>query len=205
MQIICPECGKPFDDGDQCWVCVNRDEDMKETFNLSFPVALGGIVGTIFTVFSYPPLGSCWWVFYTIVALIAIPGLMAFELDNFDRLTRYATLVRLMTVLVAATFVLLAAYFYLNGILDGSPPVEAQALVSQKFIFHGRYGNEYILKSNFSWNGKRFEDDDLGVSPETFSASEPGDSVRVIVHPGEFSLPWYSDVLPSSTPVRNSK
>jgi hypothetical protein len=108
-----------------------------------------------------------------------------------------------MMVIAATTLVVLAAYFYLNGILDLNPPVEANARVSQRFINTGKYGNVYVLKMTSSWNGKRFEDDDLDVSRETYSVSEPGDSVRVVIHQGKFSLPWYSDVLPSSTPTHD--
>lgn len=204
MQITCVECGKPFDDGDQCRVCVARNKAMKRTFYFCFFVALFAFPKTGFIMDAYPPIGSWWWVAYTIVGLIVIPTVIVFVLDNCDRLTRYATFVVIMTVFVAVASATLPTYLYLNGILDSNPAAAAQALVPQKFIVHnGRYGDSYVLRTTFSWNGERFENDDLYVNEETYLAIETGDSVRVVVHPGRFSLPWYSRVLPSGS--RESK
>ena len=73
MQIICPECGKAFD-GDQCWVCVARMEDIKETFSLSLPVALAGVIGTMLAVVTYPPLGSYSLEVYILLGVFIIPA-----------------------------------------------------------------------------------------------------------------------------------
>jgi hypothetical protein len=124
---------------------------------------------------------------------------ITFALYNYDRLARYATLVRVMLAVAATTIVMLAAYFFLNGFLDGNPPAEAPALVLQKFIDTGKYGDGYYLQLTLSWNGKRYENDDLIAGRKTYSITEPGDYVRVMVHPRKFSLPWYSGVLPSVT------
>jgi hypothetical protein len=177
--------------------------DIEETFHFSLLVAGAGIIGLIVGSAAYPPLGSYSWVGYMIPALILIPAAIAFALYHFDRLTRYATLVRLMVAMAAFAFVIPGAYYFLNGILDGNPPVVAQALVSKKYINHGR-GATYNLIWTLSWHGERAEQG-TGVSRESFDATEPGDSVRVVIHPGEFSQPWYSDVLLSSSDTRNSK
>ncbi len=203
--LICPECGHPFDADRCCWVCVARMEDIQQTITFSVIVGFGGMIGTVFTMYSYVPLGSCWWVVYMIAALFVIPAGITFALYNYDRLTRYATRVRVMLAMAAAAVVMLAAYFFLNGFLDGNAPVEAPATVLQKFIDSGRYGDEYYFQLTLSWNGKRYENDDLIVGRNTYSISEPGDSVRVIVHPGKFSLPWYSAVLPSVSRESNSR
>ena len=98
--------------------------------------------------------------------------------------------------LAATTLVMLAAYFYLNGALDGNPPVETEGIVSYKLKSSGKYsGSDYVLKLNLSLNGEEFEDD-YRTSSETFEATKPGDVVRVLIHPGEFSLPWYSHAAP---------
>jgi hypothetical protein len=167
---------------------------MTETLIPSSFVAFGGIIGTVFAENFYPPLGSCWWVLYTIAALVAIPTATAFVLDNCDRLTRYATLVRFMMVMAAASLVTLAAYFFLNGILDGNPRVEAPALVSQEYIAYSEYGTHYVLVLTVSLNGEKFEGG-FAVSPRKYHASKPGDSVRVTVHRGKFSEPWYGGVV----------
>jgi hypothetical protein len=196
VQITCIECGKPFDDSDQCQVCVARNKAMKRTFYICFVVGLSGFVETMFIIPEYPPIGSLSWLTYTILGLIVIPAATVFVLYNSDRLTRYASFMMIMAVFVAAALVALGGYFYLNGILDRNPSVEAVAQINQKFLEHTRYGPEFFLRVTFTWDGKRFEYDDLAVGEERYLAAKPGDSVRVIIHPGKFSLPWYSDVLP---------
>jgi len=192
VQIICPECGQPFDDSDQCWACVARRADIEETFFLSSTVAFAGILGIITATYIYPPLESNSLVEYSIPGLIIIPGVIVLVLQLCWRLTRYAPLVRSMLVFVAATFVIMAAYYFLNGALDGNPTVEGQALVSGKYYNSGR-GSTYNLDWTLSLKGQTIEDS-LGVSRETFSSAQPGDAVRIVIHPGAFSTPWRSDV-----------
>jgi len=96
-----------------------------------------------------------------------------------------------------------AAYYFLNGLLDANPAMEVPSRVITKDIGHGRYGGPVLVVS-LSWNQKRIEEN-IGVSHEKYSAAEPGDSVRVVVHPGAFSQPWYDDVLLSSTGKRDSR
>jgi hypothetical protein len=68
-QQICPECGQPYDDGEQCWICVARNEDIKETLSLAFPVALAGhTIGSLIALSLYPPLVS------NILVVYMIPG-----------------------------------------------------------------------------------------------------------------------------------
>jgi hypothetical protein len=196
VQIICIECGKPFDDRDQCRVCAGRNKAMKRTFYLCFLAGVGGLIWMMFVLPAYPPIGSLWWVGYSIVGSIVIPAVIIFLLYDNDRLTRYATFAMIMGVLVATSLVTLAAFFYLNGSLDRNPSVEAEARLDQKFIEHTRYGPVFRLRVTFTLNGERFEYDDLAVSEESYIATKPGDTVRVVVHPGKFSLPWYSGVLP---------
>jgi len=197
---LCPECGQAFD-GDQCWVCGARKEDILETFTLSLPVALGGItIGLIIAISLYPPLGSNLTTIYRVPVLVFVGAIvLAFVLRQ--HLTRYATFVRLIIVLVTVTFVMPAAYYFLNGILDANPAVEVPSTVILKDIGHGTFGGPVLVVS-LSWKQKRIEEN-IGVSREKYSAAEPGDSVRVIVHPGLFSQPWYSDVLLSSSRMRN--
>ncbi len=181
-------------------------EDIQQTITFSITVGFGGMIGTVFTMYSYVPLGSCSWVVFMVAALFVIPAAIIFALYNYDRLTRYATLVRIMLALAATTIVMLAAYFFLNGFLDGNPSVETPALVIQKFIdSDGKTGDVHYLQLTLSWNGKNYENDDLIAGRKTYSISEPGDYVRVIVHPGKFSLPWYSGVLPSASRENNSR
>ena len=192
---ICPQCGQAFD-GDQCWTCVSREADIDETFSLCFPVAIGGItVGNILAISLYPPLGSN---SPTIYVVPAVSFLVAVGLANVlgDRKTRYATLVRLLIVFVTATCLIPAGYFFLNGILDGSPAMEVPSRVISKQISQGRYGGPDLFVS-LSWNQQAIEET-FRVDRKTYSEVEPGDSVRVIVHPGAFSTPWYGEGIQST-------
>lgn len=194
---ICPECGKAFDD-DRCWVCVARIEDIDETARLSLPVGCAGFIGTLVVAIAYPPLHSKLLVAYFEIGMVLFTVLCVIVsvLLHYDRLARYAVPVRLMIMLLAAAFVMPAVYFFLNGALDGSRPTQVQALVTFKSDNNG-YGPEYLLVWTLSWDCEKI-DQSSGVNLATFSAAEPGGFVRVIVHNGAFSQPWFSDLLPSS-------
>jgi hypothetical protein len=202
--MICPECGQAFD-GDKCPVCGARKKAIENTLIRPFRVALLGSIGGTFAFLKYHPLGSPWLVVSVVAVLFAAPLVTGIALDKFHRLTRYPALIGAMMVFAAASVLVLASYFYLNGALDGSPPVMVEATVTDKSIKSRNHGNIYFLTATVSWNGETFEDDDLFVGRATFSDSELGDSVRVIVHPGEFSLPWYSYVLPSENRRSDSR
>jgi hypothetical protein len=194
---ICSQCGKPFD-GDQCWVCVARLEDIKETAYLCLIASGVGWAGTMIAIVLYPPLGGGTPALLLGPVIIIVPGAIVLVLMNYDRLERYAIPVRLMFVLVAAAAVMLAAFYFLNGALDGNPPVEAEALVLSKGVsYTGKYGASYVVELSVVWNRKRIEEG-VSASRETFSVIEPGDSVRLAVHPGAFSTPWYGTGLLSN-------
>jgi hypothetical protein len=186
-----------------CWVCVERYEDIEETLTFSFLVGVFGMLAAVFSLGMYPPIGSCWWVVLTIAGLFVIPAVILYAFYDYDLATRYSTALRFMLALAATTIVLLVPYFLLNGFLDVDPPVETPALVLQKFINSGRDGDEHYLQLNWSWNGQRFEADDVVVGRATYAVSQPGDYVRVLVHHGKFSVPWYSGVLPATSREKN--
>jgi hypothetical protein len=192
VQVICSECGQPFDDDQCCYVCVARDEAIQVTFYIAFPVAIFGIsLGSLIALDSYPPLFSNLLVVYMVPAISLVVALaLAFILQ--DQLTRYATLVRLLIVLVAATFVMPPAYYFMNGILDGNPAREIPAIVLGKYRGGYKRGGPYLVLS-LPWNSERINVK-TRVSDRTFSDAEPGDSVRLVVHPGAFSLPWHEEV-----------
>jgi hypothetical protein len=87
-----------------------------------------------------------------------------------------------------------AAYFFLNGIVDTNPAIQVPSRVISKGVSHGRSGDIPYLDLSLSWNKVRIKQS-IDVSRETLSSAEPGDSVRLVVHPGAFSQPWYGDVL----------
>jgi hypothetical protein len=160
------------------------------------PVAGVGLVGSLIAAFTYPTLGLNSLGIFLLPSTIIVPLTTVLVLDHFARLARYALAVRIMFVLVAAVPVLYAAFFFLNGALDGNAPVEAQALVSRKAVNYSE-GPRYILDVRLSWNHKPSEGS-VGVTHQTFSAVKPGDTVHLLVHPGAFSTPWYDEKLLSS-------
>jgi hypothetical protein len=192
MQIICSESGQPFEDDQCCWVCAARDQAIELTFNIACPVAIFGIAGIIIAVSLYPPL------FSNLQKLFIIPGIsLAAALVLLflfaDLRTRYAKTTIALIILVAATFVMPTAYYFLNGILDGNPAKEIPANVLRKGISSGKGGGPYLVLS-LPWNSETINVS-VRVSSRTLSDAEQGDSVRLVVHPGAFSLPWYGDVL----------
>jgi hypothetical protein len=192
---ICPKCGQTFD-GDKCWVCVARLIDIKETFLYCLPVACVGLLGLGATA-SYTPLQDHLLKDFLLSVTLVIPAAVLLLLVYFDRLTRYAVVVRLMLILAAATPIMSATFLYMNGAWDQEPPVETQAFVSYKHIVGpGKWGRgpAYYLHVTLHWKESQI-DGDLLVPDKTYNAAEPNDSVSVIVHPGELSLPWYSDVI----------
>jgi hypothetical protein len=154
-------------------------------------IACTGIVLTDSALGPYPPLGWDSLVLSNDLDFIALPGAIVLLLVLRGRLARYIIFVRAMSVLASAATLILAAFFFLNGALDEHPPVEADALVSNKYVTHGKFAGP-ILVLSIAWNQRRI-DETLSVSRETFSVVERGDSVRVTVHPGAFSTPWYGE------------
>jgi hypothetical protein len=192
---ICAKCGQSFD-GDKCWVCVARLIDIRQTFLFSLPVAFAGLFGVGVACAFYPPLDSHLLDDFLFLAMLVIPGAVVLLLVYFGWLTRYAVAVRLILILAAATPIMSAAFLLLNGAWDQEPQVVTRAFVRHKHVTGGR-GGSYVLHATLYWNRRQI-DEDLDVRRETYYAVEPDDSVSIIVHPGEFSLPWYSDVLLST-------
>jgi len=185
---ICSKCGQAYD-GYPCASCVARMAQIEKTFFPCLNVAAAGICGMSFAIFLYPPLGVSWVAVYSWPAIALIPAPIGFVFVHWRRLPRYASLFRLAIFLVAAAFVLPAPYYLLNGILDRNPPVVARAIVSRK------PETGHNIEWTLPWNGKKIVQVS-GVNHETFSAVEPGDAVRVVIHPGAFSVPWFSNVRP---------
>jgi hypothetical protein len=190
---ICPKCGQTFD-GVKCWECVSRKADIEVTVSLCFPVGLAGItLGNILAIAIFPPLISTFPKVYLVPALFFLAA-MAAVLMLGQRQTRYANFVRLMVVLVTISLYVPAAYFFLNGMLDSSQAVEVPSRVMMKTI--SKKGSP-IFGVNLEWNQKRIEEN-MEVSRDTYYAITPGEFVRVVIHPGAFSQPWYDDVLVST-------
>ncbi len=197
---ICSKCGQTFE-GDKCWVCVARLIDVQETFLHSLPVAFAGLFGVGVAATLYTPVQDHLLDDFLLLVMLVIPVAAVLLLVYFDRLTRYAVVFRLILILAAATPIMSAAFLYLNGAWDQEPPVVTQAIVSRKHFTGGRMGR-YVLQAPLYWKQRRI-DADLDVRRETYYAVEPNDSVSIIVHPGEFSVPWYSVNSPESVQRRN--
>jgi hypothetical protein len=182
---ICPQCGNAFD-GDQCSGCAPPKANVDKTVVSSFAGALAGVLLTLFAVVLFPPLA---WDPQALLGFLAFTFIsLILSLMLRDQLARYITFVRALCVLASAGTFILAAFFFLNGALDEHPPVEVDVLVSTKYVSHGRNAGPRLVLG-IAWNERRIEKE-LSVSRRTFSLAEPGDPVRITVHPGAFSTPW---------------
>jgi hypothetical protein len=199
MQVICSECGQPFDDDQCCYTCVARDEAIAVTFRIALPVALiGGWFGIVVADYMYPPLVDHW-------LFLMVPGIslvlaiaLAFLLQ--DQLTRYWILSIFLIVFVAATFLYPGAYDFLNGFLDRNPATEVTTQVLGKGINPLRRDGQFIVLS-LPLNREK-ANVEIMVGTRTFNAVKPGDSVHLLFHPGAFSLPWHDDGCPCSVGSR---
>jgi hypothetical protein len=160
--------------------------DVYKTVVWSFVGAGVGMLVTSFAEFLYPPLGRDSQAFghaFEFFFLNFIAVMWA------QKLARYITFVNAICVLASASALILAAFVFLNGALDFHPTVQADALVSGKYVGGLRSGGP-SLRLSIAWNQGRIEET-VSVSRRAFSMAEPGDSVRVTIHPGLFSIPWY--------------
>jgi hypothetical protein len=181
-------------EGDQCcWVCEARNQAIEVTFYLAFPAAVFGIsLGSLIAFDNFPPLVSNLGVVY-MVPLISLVVAVALWLLLQDHLTRYATLIRILIVFVAVTFIMPPAYVALNALLDGSPAMEVPSTIVTKGVSSGKGGGPYLILS-LEWNHTRMNKY-IRVTNWTLADAEPGDAVRLVVHRGRFAQPWYGEVL----------
>lgn len=188
---ICPQCEEPYD-GDRCWTCVSRSEDINQTFVLTFPVALvAATIGYSTAFYLFPPL--VWDLKTFAVPVVCSVAFIVLGCVLWSRLTRYANLIRMATVLVAASWLVPPAYFFFNGILDGHSSTAVRSSVISKQITLGRDGGPDLIIS-ISWNHQDVVQT-FRVDPDIYSAVKPGDVVKVLLHPGAFAKPWYGDGL----------
>jgi hypothetical protein len=145
-----------------------------------------GFLGTVISaLYLYPPLEHKS-IVSLLVLLFGVLTIVNLALDG-----QSARLVRPMYLAGTAFFMLSAAVFFLNGALDKREPAEVQATVVRKVASRGQGGTE-ALAVTVMWNEKQNQMvENLTVSSQTFSAIKPGDSFRVAIHPGAFSMPWY--------------
>jgi hypothetical protein len=196
---ICAQCGKAFD-GDHCLECAARNAEVYKTVVWSFVGTSVGMLLTALAVALYPPLG---WVSQALGHAWEFFFLTFLAVMWHSKLRRYIILVNAICVLASAAALILAAFLFLNGALDYQTAVQADALVSSKHVTRGRSPGP-VLNLSIAWSQRRIEET-LSVSRKTFSVVEPGDSVRVTVHPGAFSMPWYSKgVILNGTPTSDS-
>lgn len=185
---ICARCGQ-VRDSHPCKSCIAREAHVSKIFGPCLLVAAAGIVGMSFALSRYPPLEVSWLAVCAWPAIVLLPVPIGFVFVHWRRLPRHAGLFRLAVFLITAAFVMLGPYYFLNGLLDGNPPVEAQVIVSSKSR----------TCCNIEWtlsrNGKKIVQASA-VNPETFYNLQLDEAARVAVHPGAFLLPWFSSVGP---------
>ena len=197
---LCPKCGRNSNAG-ICLVCGNRvldSAEAKAVVNKSlllYPLpTVVGLFGILIAVRLYPPLDMNP-VMGVSVIVFFIPGLAHIAFGVRRQLSSNVELLKRMYVAVAVLLAVFAGSLFLNGSLDKYPSVQAQSHVTRKYVTRGRGGSSYSLYVSPSWRPGRREER-LEVSGKTFSTVEMGEPVLVVVHPGVFQLPWFSNVLP---------
>jgi hypothetical protein len=185
---ICARCVQ-VSDGYPCKSCIAREAHVEKLFGPCLLVAAAGIVGMSFALSRYPPLKVSWLSVCAWPAIVLLPVPIGFVFVHWRRLPRYAALFRLDMYLITAASVMLGPYYFLNGFLDGRPPVAAQATVPHKSR------NCCDVEWTLSRNGENIVQVSA-VNPETFYNLQLDEAARIAVHPGAFSLPWFSSVGP---------
>src|SRR3974390_1533537 len=88
MQVICTECGQPYDDEQCCYECVARDEAIEVTFRIVALVAIFGFpFGILIASSSYPLVIENWEILWVPGISLALTVVLLFVMA--DRLTRY--------------------------------------------------------------------------------------------------------------------
>ncbi len=166
-----------------------RQEDAFDAFRISLIVGVAGAVAIpSVAVGLYLPIEWNPWMSYFPFVLSCAPIVIYAVLILQPKALRSVLLVRLIFLGSVLPIILMVLFSILNGALDEHPTVEAQGIVVAK---DGVSRSGYGLDVSFYWDQKQFFTRGVRVGKTTYFAVEPGDSVHVVVHPGEFSQPWY--------------
>lgn len=190
---VCPDCRQTFD-GSQCSDCIARKAKVDKVLGLCFPLAFIGICWLQIDSSLYPVLGpnSLMVSMIPVVSLSVGFGFALLYVGIGKRIMRYSALVVLLIVSITGACPMTGGYFFLNGMLDGKAALEVPSHVISKYESIGRSGGPNVLV-NLSWNRQAVKET-FRVDRKTYLELEPGDLVRLIVHLGAFSTPWFSSV-----------
>ena len=124
---------------------------------------------------------------YAALWLTLLPG-------SFGR--RKDRLSLLAVSLLAGVMVALLELMMANVRLDNAPRIAMTITVTHKSVFKGQYGRN--LPQDWHWNlgleplpGMTHESM-LRVSPAVWERVQPGQRMRLLVHPGRLGWVWYS-------------
>lgn len=188
----CVVCGASYD-GDQCWACLERDEDVKEALSIFGWVAGLGVGGELLAILAYEPLQWDPVTTFLVLGLFLIPMFVVVYLLNVSY--PRGLIMKLILVSAASAIFVIDGFYFFNGALDEHPVMPVDAVVVDKFVTTGK-GSHDALVVNFRWNQNPIETS-VAVSRNTFLAAEPGDSATLEIHPGAFSTPWIGEGLMS--------
>jgi hypothetical protein len=192
----CYKCGT-FYEGNRCPACKARTEPIKKALYLYLGGLCSGFCGILLALVTYPPFYDHSLTPYLLPIAMVIPFATMIALEVWDQMERLAILAWLVFVLSGAVLPARAAFYFLNGALDKSPPVEVRTLVSNGYIDNGEDGPSYTLVVSIPWDQKQIETH-LTVSRDTYSFAETGDSLRLAIYPGAFKTPWYGQAVLSN-------
>lgn len=188
----CPVCGHRFE-ADRCPFCEATSREIDDTLLWCFRVSGASFLANLVVNQAWPWLQWAPLTTLLILALLFSPLIINFVLVYRKQYVPRAALSKRISIGSAALAVLYTAFSFLNVALDQKAPQEVQATVVSKAPGFGKSGGPYLVLS-LSWNQERIEQS-IKVSQQVLSGAEPGGDVRLVIHPGAFSQPWYSDVL----------
>jgi predicted Zn-dependent protease len=186
--VSCPVCGNGMPDSAEARTRVNKSLNY-------YPLpSVVGLFGILIAAHSYPPIGMNP-VMGVSLMLFFTPMLAHVGFSVRRQVSLRVSLLKKIYEGAAVVLIIFAGFVFLNGSLDKYPSVQAHTRVSRKDVTRGRGGPSYSLMVSPSWRTGRIEER-LEVSGTTFSMVQAGEPVLVVVHPGVFRLPWFSNVLP---------
>ena len=188
----CSTCGIELQLG-KCPNCGGRPLPRAGSATVLYILLLvPGVFVSLSALTVYPPLD-------TRVVMAAVLGLfllpVALQLLSFVRRppSENAGWLRTAYIFSGLALVLLALLLFLNGWLDRSPWREVRTTVIRKTVLRGR-GTQYDLAVSAWRPGRNIEH--FNVSSRVFNTAVVGKAVRVPLHKGFFSLPWFGSISP---------
>jgi hypothetical protein len=152
-----------------------------------------GVFVSLSALAVYPPLDTRL-VMAAVLGLFLLPVMPQFLSYVQKRPGGDAGWLRAAYIFSGLALCMLALLLFLNGWLDRSPWSEVRTTVIRKTVLRGGRGTQYELAVSTWRPGRSLEH--FNVSSRVFDSAVVGKVVRVPLHKGFFSLPWFGSISP---------